>query len=743
MNDREIHLRDYLKVVRKRRYTIFTFFVIVMAVVVIVTFTSTPVYMATNKLYIEKVEPSSLIKEIRYTIYDPEFYQTQYQLIKSKRVAGKVVKMLSEDSTFEAYFKNELRGESALLWPLDWLIGFFNAALRTIGVENADVFNDTGGEAGDMPWDDMMVRSISDDIIAKPVRDTRIVDISYMSKNREIAKLVANTVAEAYIEATLEMKMAASKNILEWMTKKAEEEKGKLEKSERALQDYMQVNDIVTLEDRLAIVPEKLSELSIKLTRAEAKRKELETLYDKIKDLPRNLKGAESLPHISSDATLRAIREQIIGVEKNIMEFSKKYGRKHPVMIKAQGDLEILNSKREQEIKRIIASVKNEFELALSNEKNLGKLLSETKQEALNLSERFIQYGVLKREVETNSQLYDSLITKMKEQSITEEIQSVNVWIVEGAETPKHPVKPKKSLNMLLGIIIGLFGGIGFAFFIDYLDNTVKSPEEAESRLGVPVLGTVSLFRKESKGKAEGGIEKIVVSDPKSTFAESYKSLRTAIMLSSADTPPRSVLVTSAGPGEGKTTTSVNLALAVAQIGHKVLLMDADLRKPAIHKIFEKSNNRGLSTYLAGDSSEFSHCGPLPNMDIITSGPVPPNPSELLSAQRFITLMSDLKAKYDLIVCDSPPVLTVTDSLVLSRQFDGTVVVVRAGKTSYEFVQNALKILRGRRVDDMRPNIFGILINAIDLRKSDYYYYYRYYNYYYSSEEEPEKGRPA
>jgi capsular exopolysaccharide synthesis family protein len=734
--ENEAHLWDYLKVLRKRRFTVGTFFVVVFAVVVIATFTTTPLYMSTTRLYVEKVEPYSLIKEIRYSTYDPEFFGTQYQIIKSKRVAGKIVDMLSPDRTFRAYFKGGHGFGVAGMSPLGWFSELYAVSIKLLGLKKGETPPEAGEEDGSLRDD--IVKSILDGIMVKPVKDTKIINISYMSENPELSSLVANTAAKAYIEATFEMKMNASKNTLQWMTKKTQEEGSKLEESERALQSYMQDRDIVTLQDRLTIIPEKLSELSTNLTRAEAKRKEIGTLYDKIKALPRNLRGAESLPVISSDSILRSIREQVIGAEKNVMELSKKYGKKHPLMIKARGDLDMLNRKRKQETKRVMESIKNEYELALSNEKNLGSLLSETKQEALDLNEKFIQYSVLKREVETNSQLYDSLITKMKEQSITEEIHSVNVWIVEEAEPPEEPVKPKKLLNMLLGIVMGLFGGVGLAFFIEYLDNTVKSPEEAEARLGVPVLGTVSL-KKEEKGSDEGGIEMVVVNEPKSTYAESYKALRTAIMLSSADAPPKCILVTSSGPGEGKTTTSVNLALAVAQAGRRVLLMDADLRKPAVHKVFGKSNGIGLSTYLAGDASPIIQKGPLPGIDIITSGPIPPNPSELLSAERFNALLSRLKEKYDVVVCDSPPVLTVTDSLVLSRRFDGTILVVRAGKTSYDFVRNGLKTLEGRRTEDIRPHVFGLLINALDLRKSDYYYYYRYYNYYYSEEEEKDK----
>lgn len=720
----EIHLKDYLRVIQKRRFQLVTFFSVVFGLVVIGTFTATPQYKSTTKLYIERVEPYSLIKEIRFATYDPEFYGTQYQLIKSRRVAMSVVRMLSPDRVFQAYFGGSRGGGSLLASPLGWAKGLFTAALGSAG----QAAGETGGD--DDEWKSDVAERIAANIIVKPVKDSKMVDIGYLSESAELARLVANTVAKAYIEATLEMKMSSSQYTMSWMTRKASEEKAKLDGSERALQAYMQENDIVTLEDRLTIIPEKLSELSTNLTRAETKRKEAETLHEKVRSLPRNLKGAESLPVIASDPIVRSIREQILKAEQEVSELSKTYGRKHPQMIKVEGDLKVLGEKLRQEFLRVIVSVKNEYELAMSNENNLRKLLADTKKEALNLSEKFIQYGILKREVETNRQVYDSLITKMKEQSLTEEMQTVNVWIVEEAETPERPSKPRKALNILLGIMVGLFGGVGVAFFADYLDNTVKSPEDAEEKLGVPVLGTVSLLRRVSRTESGPAIEKIVVQEPKSSFAESYKALRTALTLSSAESPPKSILITSSSPGEGKTTTAVNLALASAQLYRKVLLVDADMRKPGIHKIFGLSNRHGLSTFLAGDTSKIIHRDPESDLDIIPAGPVPPNPSELLGARRFKKLVAELAERYDMIVFDSPPALTVTDSLVLSKQVDGTVIVIRAGKTTYELVQNGLKLLKGRRSSDVGSNVLGVLINALRVTKGDYYY--KYYSYYYS-----------
>ncbi len=701
MEEREIHLRDYLRVISKRRYTVYTFFTVVFIVVLIGTLSSTAIYKASTKVLIERVEPSNLtMMNPYYTAYDPEFYETQYQLIKSTSVAQKVVKMLALENTYESYFKGNKISPS-----------------------------------GEKSKADILADIVSGGILVSPVKNSKIVNISFMSSSPEFAALVTNSVARAYIEELLDMRMSASRYSIEWMAKKAEEEKAKLEKSETALQEYIRANNIVTLQDKVSLTPERLSEVNTQLTKAETKRKELESVYRTVMKISANLRDAESFPGIASEPTIQALRNQILKAEQNVEELSRKYGRKHPAMMKAEEELKGLQQKRDQEINRVIGSIKNEYELAKSNEASLRSMLSSTKAEALNLNEKFIQYGVLTREVETNRQLYDALIKKIKEQSVTEEIRTVNVWVVEKAEKPTSPVKPRKALNVLLGLIVGLLGGIGLAFFIDYLDNTIKSPDDIEPRLGIPLLGVVPLL-----DPKEDGIEEIIMKEPQSLYAESYKTIRTAILLSSANKPPQNIHVTSMGPNEGKSVTSVNLAATIANSGYSVLLVDSDLRRPRIHSIFRLNNLSGLSTYLAGATSDIETVfkRPLTNLSVIPAGPVPPNPSELLSSQRMHELMSVLNERFDVIVWDSPPLMTVTDSLILSNILDGTILVIRAGKTTYEMVDRGLKVLKGRRESDKESHVLGVVLNGFDLKKSDQYYY-QYYNYYPAAEEKTKK----
>ncbi len=716
IQDEEIHLRDYLRVILKRRATVVLFFLLVMVGVILATFSATPQYQGSVKVLIEKVEPNELASRY-YRSYDPGFYETQVQLIKSQAVALKVVDILSLEENYATYFPpQDQTGPVALL--RGWL-GGVKKSIKGLFRGGASAVAGSGNRI-EKSLAEKIASNITEGISVSPVKESRVVAISYMSPNPELAALIPNTVAKAFIEVTLEMKMESTRQSMEWMTRKADDERKKLELAETSMQQNMRDNDIVTLEDRLTVVPQRLSEISTQLVRAEAKRKEMEALYDKVRGVAGDPDAAESIPAIAADSALQTIRSQIMAAEQQIMEMSRKYGEKHPLMLKARGDIDVLKGKRIQEIARITASIRNEFELSQANERSLQAQMDKTKSEAQTLNEKYIQYGALKREADTNRQLYDALMLKLKEQSITGESQPVNMWIVEKASFPEFPAKPRKAVNLLLGLVVGLFGGIGLAFFIEYLDNTVKHPEELERALGMPVLGVVTL-RKDK----EASVDRVVMDDAASVQAENFRAIRTSLMLSSADSPPRRILVTSSGPAEGKTASSANLALALAQSDKRVLLIDADMRKPRQHKVFSLGNGKGLSTYLAGASEgDILQKGPLPNLSIITSGPIPPNPSELLSSGRMVQLLEKLGERYDVIICDSPPLLSVTDPLILSRLFDGTVVVTRARQTTYEMAGRSLKALA-----DVKSNVFGLVLNEFDAAKGGYYYHYGYGTY--------------
>lgn len=320
--------------------------------------------------------------------------------------------------------------------------------------------------------------------------------------------------------------------------------------------------------------------------------------------------------------------------------------------------------------------------------------------------------------VDTNRQLYDALMLKLKEKSITEETSPVNLWIVEKATVPLKPARPLVVMNLLLTVAIGLVGGIGLTFLFEYLDNTVKDPEDAEARSGIPVLTVVERWRDTNQS-----LEQVVWNDPQSIFAECYRSLRTSIQLSFPDNPPQKILVTSSSPGEGKTTTAINLAFALARADNRVLLIEGDLRKPKFHKVLKLSNVKGFSSYLAGAAdSQIIQKGPLPQLAIIPAGPIPPNPSELLASSRVKLLLDSMSKEFDYIVCDSPPLLPVADARILCRMFDGVILLSKSGVTTYDLLERSRRLLV-----DMGARLLGLVINGFDSQKSGYYYHDYYY----------------
>jgi polysaccharide biosynthesis transport protein len=704
----EMHLRDIFRTLRKHRFMCIFIILATISGALVINFTTIPQYEASTKIVIDRGQSDDLTGR-NSTGRDPEFFQTQYQLIRSGAVVRRALDKMNEEqgeliTTLFADEKSSLGAEISQM--VKSLIG---RAEATNGEENFS----TRTHEEEM---DKLAREISKGIRVRPLDNSRMVSVSFSSSDPQFSAIVADYVVEAYIEELNAMKSDSSRVSMDWMSRKAEGERAKLKEAARQMEEFVNANDILTLENRVAVIPDKLARISSELVGAEMRRQQMQALVGKIGRIGND---PESVSAVLSDQALQSLRSQIVAAEKRIMELSGRYGSRHPEMQKAQKDLEVLNSKRNEEIARITRSIQNEYELALADERNLRAQMEETRAEAMVMNEKFARYQNMKAELDRDRGLLDSLMLRANEAGITSENQPVNLWVVERAMIPSRPSTPNKSMNLSIGMMVGIFGAIGLTFFREYLDNTVKNPDETEIVFQTPVLGTISRHR------GGNGIESIVVKEPLSAFAEGYRSLRTIILSAMGDS--RRLLISSPLAGEGKTATSVNLAQALAQTEMRILLIDGDLRKPRMHKILGLNNQIGLSSLLVRPFTRQTllgsiQRGPLPNLSVMTSGPIPPNPSELLFSRGMSELMSTLEEDFDLIVCDSPPVLLVEDSRILSRIFDSVVLVTRAHQTTNEVVGRALKMLH-----DVKAPMLGFIINGLDQKKSDYYYHRQQY----------------
>jgi len=470
---------------------------------------------------------------------------------------------------------------------------------------------------------------------------------------------------------------------------------------------------------------QKLKQVNTQLLDATNKRIEAEIKYKKALKLLKNPAKADSIPEVVSSPVIISIKANEIGLLREKAEKSEKFGRKHPIMVALNREIKNLRKQKFQEIKNIVSSMKTNYEVALSQERTLQDALGLSQDETINRDKIAIQYQVLQQEVDSNRQLYDMLLKRLKETNVSEENRTINIHVVDYAEVPKSPVKPKLKRSLLLAVIVGLFMGGGMAFFIEYLDNIVKNSEDLERFFQLPYLGPVPHYDIKNPDSARSEI--IVLSEPRSSASEAYRGLRTGILFSTPGHSPRSVLITSPSAGEGKTITCANLAVAMAQSGSKVLLLDTDMRKPRLHRVFGIKNEQGMSNLLVGEGEwkDFRIKTDITNLDFIPSGPISPNPAELVGSERMQMLMNEFGEEYDRIVVDSAPVAAVTDPVVLSRMVDGVILVIRAGVTSRDIIANGI-----RQLKDVHATILGATLNNIDIGKGSYYYHQYYYSYY-------------
>jgi succinoglycan biosynthesis transport protein ExoP len=718
--EEEVHLRDYWKVIQKRKWIVIAFFLIVLIATAVGTFTMEPVYRGTATIQINKENPQVVdFKEMfAFDGTDLDYYQTQYKILESRTLARRVVQTLklSEHPEFQPKpetafqkWKSNLRAS---------LSGFFGPRPRG---------KDASKTASKNARETSLISHFLAGLKIEPIRNSRLVKIHFDSSSPEFSAQVSNSLAAAYIQQNLEARFVSTEQAKEWLGKQLDDLKAKVERADEDLQAFGSRHDIISLEEKENVTMQRLTELNETLTKAEAERMSKEALYKQTQ-----ARSFDSFPSILENKLIQDLKQAYIQLEAQYMKLSETFKPEYPEMVRLKNQMEVLQKRLNSEIDKMVLGIRSDYESSLRKEALLRQAFQQQKVKAVEMKEKGIQYNILKREADTNRELYKGLLMKMKEAGVSAGITASNIQIVDPAELPASPYKPNKRQNLLLAAVVGLFLGVGLAFFFEYLDNTIKTPEDLEQWARLPSFGMVpEISTNGGRGRLGKGIsypvELITYGHPKSMLSEAYRSIRTSILLSSSDGPAKMIAITSPNLGEGKTTTVINTAIALSQTGARVLIIDADMRKPRVHKIFNHENGTGLSTFLSrhGHLVSIIKKSEVPNLFYIPAGPIPPNPSELLGSNLFKKMLGVLEARFDHILVDSPPVLGFADAVVLSSSVNGVILTVLGGKTPRWALQRAKEALR-----QTNTKILGVVINRVDVRRSDYGYYHQYRSYY-------------
>jgi polysaccharide biosynthesis transport protein len=693
-------LRATWDILVKHQWLILATTAILMVLVAVYSFKAKPVYQATGRLDIEAELPllQSLNELFRTGEADDSFLATEVSILQSNNLIWATMQELGLGAREKS------------------------GAETTASTKNALIAGFKGG------------------LHVERTKDTRMVVVSYESTDPAQAALVVNTLIKNFIESNFQTKYNATRQATGWMETQLDELRLKVEKSQQAMVTYERENNIVNLGEKQTIVESRLEDLSKEFNEAQSDRLTKESLYKMVAS------NDAQVGFLQGNGLLAGLEAKELDLKEQYSEALAQYGPTYPKALRLQDQMKDVDALILRERKRIVENVQNEYLAAARRQEFLGAALAQQKKEVDKVGQFLIEYNLLKREFDSNQTLYDGLLQRLKDATVTAGLRATNIHTIDEAPVPSYPVRPNKMRNIEFALAAGLALGIALAFTQEALDNSVKNAQEMEKLTGLPTLAIIPmghsslgqrsglLPRTGTNGNGSSSliVELSVLRKPGAAISEAFRALRTSVLLSTAEQPPRVLLVTSAQPSEGKTSTSLNLAAALAQKGSRVLLVDADMRRPGLASALNLRTGNGLSGILTGayefDENLLQKVEGLASLFLLSAGPRPPNPAELLCSMKMEKLVQTMRQKFDHVVIDSPPILPITDATIISSLVDGVIMVVESDATSRAALNRAVHVM-----EHSGGRILGTVFNKVDIRR-DGYYGYRYYHGYYTTQ---------
>ncbi|GEB71099.1 MULTISPECIES: GumC family protein [Pseudoalteromonas] len=713
-----IDLGVYFNVIKRAKWRILAFSIVVTLLAIMATFTLVPKYIATATLLIEAEQAKAVSFEEIYGLDSnkKEYYLTQFEVMKSDSIAREVITKLDLKT------HPDFIGKPSVLNQLKSMVkNKLKEHIPSLNKKEIIVYSPEDQSEREML---NLLGAFKSRLYVTPIRNTQLVRISFQSSDPKLAALVANTVGQVYIESQMRAKMGITQQASSWLNTRLSQLRIQLDDSEVRLQAYREQQKLVDIEGIAGLATQELEQISQQLIVARNEQNNLQSINRVISEYGNNnLELLGSMPEITSHQVIQNVKRDVIVVERKLSELGEVYGPKHPKIISAKAELKTVKDNLNKQIKGLITGIEKELNRITRTVSALERDLVKIRAEYQEITRKETQYNQLKREVETNRNIFNTFLSRSKETEVTSDFSSAAARFTDQAYAPNSPSKPNKKLIIILAFVVSFGFAAVMSFVFDALNDTVKTKSDVESKLAQRMLGLLPYVK--IPRKSHFPIH-AYLDDNFRRFAESVRTFRTSLLLTQLDREHKVIAITSSSPGEGKTTTSANLAMSLAQMG-KVLLIDADLRKPSIAKRFDiPVFHPGLSNLIVGTEQlpECVHIDGQSGVAVMPSGQIPGNPLELLSSTQFSEVLDILKEKYDHIVIDTPPTQAVSDALVVAQNADSVIYVVKSDVTRIKLIKAGVE-----RLFESKAHVAGIVLNQVDMNKRKDEHSHGYYDY--------------